>query len=201
MHCPNCGNSIITKGKFCSYCGTQIPEDVLIKIDSKEEILDHARIEEAKGSPMVTKEKEKTRRHRGRIAVFLVIILGFVFLAAMTLYNDNQRQTLIYRSPSTSSTTSAKKTTQETKSSSEISYTGIFAAEQQQHAKEVERLRKIEDEVLEDIRNERYEQALLKAQTLRYTDTWSKQTKEEWDKMREALIQELTELMNKEPGK
>ena len=92
MHCPNCGNNIVTKGKFCSYCGTPIPEDVYVKIDSRQEIFDHAKVEEAKTRPMVTKEKEKTRRHRGVTAVFITIILGFVFLTAMALYNDNQRR-------------------------------------------------------------------------------------------------------------
>ena len=37
-----------------------------------------------------------------------------------------------------------------------------LADEKAQHQKEITRLQKIEDEILDDIRNERYEQALLK---------------------------------------
>ena len=44
MTCPNCGSSIVEKGKFCPFCGTAIPEDLLIKIETKQDIIDHGRI-------------------------------------------------------------------------------------------------------------------------------------------------------------
>ena len=64
--------------------------------------------------------------------------------------------------------------------------------------KKVERLQKIEDEILADIRNKDYEQALLKAQTLYYTDSWSNSAKEGWDNKRNALIKQLNELLGRE---
>ena len=184
MHCPNCGNGLVTKGKFCPYCGSQIPEDIFIKIDSKQEIFDHARVEEAKGEGKAKVEKEKTKRRYGCLVVFLAIIAGFVILTAIALNND--KQVRITRATTTSSSSSA---------SSSDDY---FAERRAKHDKEVERLQKIEDEILEDIRNKDYEQALIKAQTLYYTDSWSNDAKKGWDNKRTALIKQLNELLGKE---
>ena len=173
MHCPNCGNSLITKGKFCPYCGTSIPEDIVVKIDSKQEIVDHAQMEAARRKPIVAKEQEKTKRRIGCLTVIIALIVAFVFLAVYYDYSDRMRRAS-YSGP-----------------------TSVFADEKAQHQKEITRLQKIEDEILDDIRNERYEQALLKAQTLYYTDTWSKESKAAWDTKREALIAQLNELIGK----
>ena len=182
MHCPNCGNGIITKGKFCPYCGSAIPEDVFIKIDSRQEILDHARIEAAKVEGKAKVEKEKTKRRYGCMTIVLAVIAGFVLLTALSLYSEQQvRVARISNANSTSST-----------------YTDSFADEKARHNNEIERLQKIEDEILEDIRNKDYEQALRKAQTLYYTDSWSNSAKEGWDNKRDALIKQLNELLGKE---
>ncbi len=175
MHCPNCGNSLVTKGKFCPYCGTAIPEDIVLRIDSKQEIWDHARMEEAKGKPAETKEREKTKRRIGCLTVIIALIAAVVVLAVYYEHSDRIRRSSYSSSSSTS----------------------IFAEEKARHQTEITRLQKIEDEILEDIRNERYEQALLKAQTLYYTDSWSKESKSAWDAKREALITQLNELMEK----
>lgn len=182
MHCPNCGNGLVTKGKFCPYYGSAIPEDLLIKIDSRQEIIDHARVEEAKGEGKVKVEKEKTKRRYGCLTIFLAIIIGFVVLTAIALNND--KQVSVARYSSTSSTSST--------------HTDYFADQKARHNKEVERLQKIEDEILADIRNKDYEQALLKAQTLYYTDSWSNSAKEGWDNKRNALIKQLNELLGRE---
>lgn len=176
MHCPNCGNSLVTKGKFCPYCGSSVPEDIVVKIDSRQEIVDHARMEEAKGRPVETKEREKTKRRIGCLTVIIAIIAAVVILAVYYEQSDRIRRSSYSSSSSTS----------------------IFAEEKARHQKEITRLQRVEDEILEDIRNERYEQALLKAQTLYYTDSWSKESKEAWDKKREALIKQLNELLGKE---
>ena len=175
MNCPNCGSNLVVKGKFCPYCGTAIPDDISIKIDSHQEILDHAKVTKAQEEGKTKIAREKTKR--GCLTVIIVLIFAFVTLAIYADYSDKRfrRERL---SDSYSSTT--------------------FTSEsQKRHNAEVERLRKIEDEILEDIRNERYEQALIKSQTLYYTDTYSKDTKKAWDDKRESLIRELTELTGK----
>lgn len=64
--------------------------------------------------------------------------------------------------------------------------------EQKQKDLEIDRLQKIEDEILEDIRNGQYEQALIKSQTLVYTIDNRSSIKEAWDKKREDLINTIT---------
>lgn len=177
MNCPNCGSNLVVKGKFCPHCGTAIPEDISIKIDSRQEILDHARVAEAQEDGKAKIAKEKTKRRYGCLTVIIVLILAVVVLAIYYDYSDRQsrssRSTISYTSSSSSD---------------------YFSEMRTKHFAEVERLQRIEDEILEDIRNECYDQALLKAQTLYYTGTYSSDTKKAWDEKREALIQELNAL-------
>ena len=180
MNCPNCGSNLVVKGKFCPHCGTAIPDDISIKIDSRQEILDHARVTEAQETGKATIAKEKTKRRYGCLTVIIVLILSVVALAIYYDYSDKQaRNSRSYGSYSSSSSSD------------------YFSEMRTKHFAEVERLQKIEDEILEDIRNERYEQALLKAQTLYYTGTYSSDTKKAWDSKREALITELTGLIER----
>ena len=180
MNCPNCGSNLVVKGKFCPHCGTAIPDDISIKIDSRQEILDHARVTEAQETGKATIAKEKTKRRYGCLTVIIVLILSVVALAIYYDYSDKQaRNSRSYGSYSSSSSSD------------------YFSEMRTKHFAEVERLQKIEDEILEDIRNERYEQALLKAQTLYYIGTYSSDTKKAWDSKREALITELTGLIEK----
>ncbi len=181
MNCPNCGSNLVVKGKFCPHCGTAIPDDISIKIDSRQEILDHARVTEAQETGKATIAKEKTKRRYGCLTVIIVLILSVVALAIYYDYSDKQaRNSRAYGSYSSSSSSD------------------YFSEMRTKHFAEVERLQKIEDEILEDIRNERYEQALLKAQTLYYTGTYSSDTKKAWDSKREALIHELNDLIKSE---
>lgn len=175
MKCPNCGSNLSVKGKFCPYCGTAIPDDVSIKIDTHQEILDHAKVTKAQEEGKTKIAREKTKR--GCLTVIVVLIFAFVALAIYADYSDKK-----YRRERLSDSYSSP----------------VFTSEsQKRHNVEVERLRKIEDEILEDIRNERYEQALIKAQTLYYADTYSQDTKKAWDNKRESLIRELTGLIEK----
>ena len=181
MNCPNCGSNLVNKGKFCPYCGTAIPEDITIRINSRQEVVDHARITEAQenGKARITNAKEKTKRRFGCVTVIVVIIVAFVTLAIYADYSDKK----------------ARRDYWSTHSSTTSSTSDYLTESRTQHYAEVERLQKIEDEILDDIRNERYGQALLKAQTLYYTGTYSNETKKSWNEKREALIKELSALI------
>ena len=52
-------------------------------------------------------------------------------------------------------------------------------------------LQLIVDEVLDDINNGDYTSAYIKANTIYYTENWSDEIKEKWDKMRESLIEQI----------
>ena len=178
MNCPNCGSHLATKGKFCPYCGTATSDDITIKVDSRQEIMDHARMAEATETGKAKIANEKTKRRFGCLTVIIVFIVAIVVLAIYYDYSDRQRRSNVSSYTSSSS--------------------DYFSEMRANHFAEVQRLQGIEDEILEDIRNGRYEQALLKAQTLYYTGTYSNDTKASWDQKREALIQQLNTLLGRE---
>lgn len=155
-----------------------VDDDITIKIDSRQEILDHARMAEAQETGKAKIAKEKTKRGYGCLTVIIVLIVAFVVLAIYDDYSYRQR---------------ISSTQSHTSSSSDY-----FSEMRGKHFEEIERLQAIEDEILEDIRNERYDQALLKAQTLYYTTDYSNDTKEAWDQKREALIQQLNTLLGQQ---
>lgn len=168
MNCPNCGSPLVTKGKFCPFCGTSIPEDIYIKIDSKQEILDHAKIEEARVSGKNVREKEKTKRRHGCLVVVVILFLvisGIVVTPYMHFFPE----------------------------------LNPFSTKHDSLDDSIEKMRlhSLEDEILEDIRNERYEQALAKAQSLRYTIDYSRESRREWDQKRENLIKTLKQILDK----
>ena len=175
MNCPNCGNSLVEKGKFCVYCGAPVPADLLIRVDSRQEsrseirseIIDHARLAEAQSE--TKREQEKTKRRRGCliavIAVAALLILPLVVIAVKpSEYEQKQRAKLPI------------------------------------HTEEIARLRALEDEILEDIRAGRYEQALAKASMLYYTADYDPSCGWDWDKKRQSLTDRLNELIGLKNG-
>lgn len=177
MNCPNCGGNLAEKGLYCPHCGTKIPYDFAVKIDSRQEILDHAKVVEAQNKGKTDIAKEKTKRNKGCLTVIIVLILACVALTVYFDYSDRiERERASYELDESMRD---------------------FNQPRNNHLNEIKRLQKIEDEILEDIRNERYEQALVKVNTLYYTSGYSKETKEAWDTKREALITQLTNLIGK----
>ncbi len=87
MNCPNCGNSLITKGKYCPYCGTLIPEDILVRVESKQEILDHGRVADAKKE--IRKTEERSRRKRYGVIVLAILVIGFIAFIGIMAYVDS----------------------------------------------------------------------------------------------------------------
>ena len=172
MNCPNCGSNLAEKGKFCPHCGSSIPEDILFKFDMKQEIIDYGRVAEAQTKKEVS--KEHTKRGNILVRIVLILVLGFLALFVLSMIADNNQRSSTQSYSSTSS---------------------LFAEERAAHAKEIERLQKLEDEILEDIRNERYDQALTKTALLYYTTGYSNSAKEEWDAKRESLREQLNKLI------
>jgi len=83
LTCPNCGSSIVEKGKFCPFCGTTIPEDLLIKIETKQELIDHGRIAEAEAQKK--HEEEKTERSKTIVCVIGTIVISLAIIIYLIL--------------------------------------------------------------------------------------------------------------------
>ncbi len=84
MNCPNCGNSLTTKGKYCPYCGTLIPEDVLVRIETRHEILDHGHVADAKKE--IRKTEERTHRKRYGVIILAILVIGFVAALSLIIF-------------------------------------------------------------------------------------------------------------------
>ena len=72
----------------------------------------------------------------------------------------------------------------------------VRIAELNVHEQETVRLQAIEDEILQDIREEKYEQAIAKSKILVYTGD-NKMSKKAWDEKRQELINTLAELIKR----
>lgn len=91
--CPQCGSPITSEGKFCSYCGAKIPDDVFraeIRIDDTAEIQRaQYETEESKLRQKQTEREFKVRKVRWiLVAVFFGI--SVVLLALGLLFNTGE---------------------------------------------------------------------------------------------------------------
>ena len=59
-----------------------------------------------------------------------------------------------------------------------------------------EELQAIVDEVLQDIENGNFREAYIKAERIRYTESWSSEIEDKWDATREAVIEQIEEAEN-----
>ena len=158
-------------GKFCPYCGTSLVNDININIKeekyNKTEIFDHGRIAEANAD-----ERKNNAGFVLKIVGFVVAIIIFILVYSM-ISNNNR-------------------VSEQRRVDEEM----IKLAELNAHDQETTRLQAIEDEILQDIRDEKYEQAIAKAKTLVYTGNNST-SKKAWDEKRQELINTLAELIKR----
>ena len=185
MNCPHCGSNLAVKGKFCAHCGSPIPEDVYIRIEEKKEIIDHGRVADAQARQTIIKETTKQGRGKVLIKIVIILVLGLLAYYFISILDGQfQREFKLREAASTT----------EAPLSYQVDH--LFEDERNQHKSEVERLTKLEEEILEDIRNQRYDEALTKTSLLYYTNgNWSKDTEKTWDKKREDLIERLNGLL------
>ena len=172
MKCPNCSGELVSKGgRFCPYCGTNLGNDINININkesfNRTEILDHGRIAEATAD-----ERKNKAVVVLRIVGFAVVLIIFICVFSMISRNN--------------------KANEQRKANEEA----VRIAELNVHEQETVRLQAIEDEILQDIREEKYEQAIAKSKILVYTGD-NKMSKKAWDEKRQELINTLAELIKR----
>ena len=56
-----------------------------------------------------------------------------------------------------------------------------------------EELTKLVNEIIEDVGNEKFDEAYIKAQSLKYTEGWSSEIEEKWDNTRKEVINYIIE--------
>ena len=91
--CPQCGSPITSEGKFCSYCGAKIPDDVFraeIRIDDTAEIQRaQYETEESKLRQKQTEREFKVRKVRWILAAIFFGISA-VLTALGALFNSGE---------------------------------------------------------------------------------------------------------------
>ena len=70
-------------------------------------------------------------------------------------------------------------------------FVGIFGVAKHNSNVEEERLQTIVDEVMVDIKNGDFDEAYIKAESIRYTSDWSSDIEKKWDETRETLIKKI----------
>ena len=78
-----------------------------------------------------------------------------------------------------------------------------FGGEDDKSKKEERQLQEIVGEIMEDINSNNFDDAYIKAKSLKYTSGWSSDIEEKWDDTRDALLEKIEEAekkYNKENG-
>ena len=78
---------------------------------------------------------------------------------------------------------------------------GYFGVQKHASNVEEEKLQTIVEQVMVDIENEDFDEAYIKANSIRYTSGWSSDIEKKWDKMREALLDQIKKAEKKATGK
>lgn len=68
---------------------------------------------------------------------------------------------------------------------------GIFGYQKHLSNVEEDKLQAIVEEVMVDIENEDYDEAYIKAKSIRYTSGWSSDIEKKWNETREALLDQI----------
>ena len=187
--CPKCGKEMRIEADvhsfYCSHCGSKIFISIGPVTNSNGDMGDLEFGKEVIGDVLQykqTKNSEVTKRKRIWPKALIVILVFIFAVSLLGFLSSSSFRDLIYGP-----------------NSYQMNKTDdYFEQSRKDHYKEMERLRTIEDEVLADIRAGKYEEAMLKAQTLIYSATYSNDSKEAWDAKRSGLISQLEALMSKD---
>lgn len=88
IKCPQCGSTLKDDGRFCSYCGTKLPDDVTrieVKIDTRVE--DVAEVKRASYEEQESKIRQKQMKRDMRKGSGLWIVVGLLIYIAILLAN------------------------------------------------------------------------------------------------------------------
>ena len=202
QRCPYCGASLVLEAGlstfYCKYCGGRILVDdsdkrnlelrkmehaeTMKKLDNAHDFRAMEHIEKVQAEANLherfrLEQKNKGGFRKGCVSIILILVTGFVILMAIAAFTTSDR----FKSNSTNDADKAKK----------------LAA----HEKEIDRLTKIESEVLDEIAEGDFTNALVRANTIHYNvpevvGTWGAGKK--WDERREEIIKSIYQVSGME---
>ena len=171
LKCPACGASIEVERNrdscFCSYCGTKVYVD---DETHRVEITKNIRYtDEAKIRKIESEERMQERR----------------FTAEQKKRKSNNLSTLVVVFLVLACVVG-----------SFISLKSSLDSSEEASDRQEEELQAIVDEVLQDIENGNFREAYIKAERIRYTESWTSEIEDKWDATREAVIEQIEEAEN-----
>lgn len=78
---------------------------------------------------------------------------------------------------------------------------GFFGSMERKSIKQEQELQQLVEEIMEDIDNEAFDVAYIKAQSIKHTEPWSDEVEEKWEKTRKEVINQIIEAEKKATGK
>lgn len=76
-----------------------------------------------------------------------------------------------------------------------------FASMKNESIQQENELQQLVDEIMVDVENEKFDEAYMKAQLIIYTENWSSEVEEKWEKIRKEVINYIIEQEKKVTGK
>lgn len=76
-----------------------------------------------------------------------------------------------------------------------------FSNMEKQSIQQEEELQEIVDEIMIDVENKKFDDAYIKAQSIKYTENWSSEIEEKWDNTRKEVINHIIEKEKEVTGK
>lgn len=72
-----------------------------------------------------------------------------------------------------------------------VLFNGFFDSAKEASDHQEQELQTIVDDVLQDIEDENFDEAYIKAEKIRYTENWSSEIEDKWDSIRKEIIEQI----------
>lgn len=82
-----------------------------------------------------------------------------------------------------------------------VSFNSYFSGEESKSIQQEATLQELVDEIMNDVKEERFDDAYIKAQSIKYTENWSDEIEEKWDNTRKQVINYIIQEEKRVTGK
>lgn len=81
-----------------------------------------------------------------------------------------------------------------------VLFAGVFGSAERKSKQIEEELQELVDEIMVDIENEDFDEAYIKAQSIKHTEPWSDEVEEKWENTRKEVINQIIEAEKEATG-